>query len=249
MSINQINPNSTPKIDPKVTEMKKAQNMFFKLLTTQLQCQDIENTVDMNQMTQQIFQMHELQTLMEIKHQLHDMNHNLESNGAANMASNIVGKYAMTKTNEIAVSHDHEVLPISYIINGNNSQNNKAEVKINFLNHNNQLVHQVNLSDIKMNEMQNFNLQLRNQDGSLSMPEGIYKVQVLAHDKKSNLELTSEIYNVNKIQQVMNNGDFILNNNQNITMSDIIAIQAKPLPLLYNPYNKQEMKINDLIIG
>ena len=56
--------------DPKLAEMKKAQNMFFKLLTTQLQCQDIENTVDMNQMTQQIFQMNELQTLIAIDHKL-----------------------------------------------------------------------------------------------------------------------------------------------------------------------------------
>ena len=107
MSINQINSNTIQKTDPKMAEMKKTQNLFWKLLTTQLKCQDIDNTVDMNQMTQQLFQMNELQTLIAIDHKLDEMNHSLKSSELGGIASNIVGKYALTKTDKIAVNSEN----------------------------------------------------------------------------------------------------------------------------------------------
>jgi len=94
--------------------------------------------------------------------------------------------------------------------------------------------------------MQNFEMNYRNQDGSSSIPEGIYKVQIIAHNSQNKERQQSQIYNVNRIQQAMKNGDFILGNNQKITLQDIIAIQAQPTSLKDDLYNRK-MKINDLI--
>jgi flagellar basal-body rod modification protein FlgD len=240
MSVNQINSNTPQKNDPRAVELKKAQNMFFKLLTTQLQCQDIENTVDMNQMTQQIFQMNELQTLISIDHKLDEMNQSLKSNESAGMAGNMVGKYAATKTDKIAVNNENAVVPVSYIIDGNAP----ADVQIKVLDDKGHMIYETILTDIMANEMQNFELNFRDQNGNLSVPAGIYKVQVLANNKKDKRALTSQVYNTNKIQQAMNNGEFIMSNNQQIKLADIAAIQITPLPLTNNPYKTKEDKMN-----
>jgi len=137
MSVNQINSNTLQKSDSKVSEMKKTQDMFFKLLVTQLKCQDLDNTVDMTQMTQQLFQMNELQTILDIKYKLDDVNQNLQSNQAAGMA----GKYIVSETDQIAINNDHKVIPISYIINGDGN----ANVKIGVLNQNGDMVYESNL--------------------------------------------------------------------------------------------------------
>lgn len=226
--------------DARVAEMKKAQNMFFKLLTTQLQCQDIDNTVDMNQMTQQIFQMNELQTLIAIDHKLDEMNHTMQAGGETGMASNMVGKYALTKTDEIAVNSQNPVLPVSYIIDGNG----EIEATMRVLDKSGTLIHEAKLTDIKPNTMENFELNFRNTDGSLAVQEGVYKVQILAYDKRDRKPLTAEIYNTNKIQQAITGGDFIMNNNQQVKISEIVSIQDSPAPITHNPNAVKEVKMS-----
>ena len=239
MSINQINTNTSHRVDSRVAEIKKTQDMFFKLLITQLKCQDLDNTVDMTQMTQQLFQMNELQTILDIKYKLDDVNQNLQSHNLGSM----IGKYIVSKTDQISISNDNAVMPLSYIIDGNSNSN----VRIDVLDNKNNIISQYDLSDIRPNEMQNFELNFRNQDGSLSIPEGIYTVQVLAYDQQNKAIRQSQVYNVNKIQQAMNNGDFILSNNQKILLRDIIAIQAEPLSLIEDLSSKHKMDIGGLI--
>ncbi len=231
--------------DARVVEMKKAQNMFFKLLTTQLQCQDIENTVDMNQMTQQIFQMNELQTLIAIDHKLDEMNQNIKDGEIGGMASNMVGKYVLTRTDEITVNEGNPTLPVSYIIDGTG----EVDATMRVVDQNNNLIHEAKLTDVIPNEMQNFELNFRDPNGALSVDAGIYKVQILAYDKKDRRPLTTEIYNTNKIQQSIKGGDFIMSNNQLIKLQDIVSIQDKPSPLTHNPNVKQngKMTIQDLM--
>lgn len=245
-SINSKN-NQLQAKDERLAEMKKAQNMFFKLLTTQLQCQDIENTVDMNQMTQQIFQMNELQTLIAIDHKLDEMNDNIKVSNAANIAGNIIGKYALSKTDTIAVNENDSLLPISYIVDNIG----EAEALIKVFDDGGNIVHEAKIDSIVGNKMENLRLQFRDQSGSLSVPEGIYKVTISAYDKKDKKPLRNEIYTTNRIVQSTNNGDFIMSNNERIKLNQIIALQELPTPMAgnYNPFANIEnkMTISDLI--
>lgn len=247
--LNGINNSSNGAIakDERIAEMKKAQNMFFKLLTTQLQCQDIENTVDMNQMTQQIFQMNELQTLIAIDHKLDEMNDNIKASSASNIASNMIGKYALTQGDTIAVNENDSLLPISYIIDSLG----EAEAIIKVCDDKGNVVHEAKIDSIIGNKMENLQLQFRDQSGMLSVPEGIYKVTISAYDKKDKKPLRNEIYTTNKIIQSIKDGDFIMNNNERIKLNQVIAIQDSPRPMAgnYNPFAtiENKMTISDLI--
>jgi len=223
----------------KLTEIKKNQDMFFKLLTTQLKYQDIDSPVDMNQMTQNIYQMNELQTLMSIDYKLDSINNDLKKSGSLSNASSMIGRFALTKGDSIAVDAQSFEIPINYIVDSH--QNVDATVKI--LDSNNQLVHQAQLENITGNAMQNFILKVKDQDGNLTIPEGVYKVQFLAtnQDKKP---VSAEMFTTNKIQQAIMNGNFIMGNGQKITDTDILAIQESPLAveLDYNPFVRGKIK-------
>ncbi len=224
----------------KMAEMKKTQQMFFKLLTAQLKCQDLDNTVDMNQMTQNIYQMNELQTLMSIDYKLDGIATGLNKSGSLPTASNMIGKFALTRGDSIAIDAQSSEIPISYIVDSH-SQNVSATIKI--MDPSGNLVHQAQLENIKGNAMQNFILQVKDQNGKLNIPEGVYKVQFLAtnQDKKP---VAAEMFTANKIQQAMMDGKFIMSNGQKIAEADIFAIQESPLAieLDYNPFAKGKLK-------
>jgi flagellar basal-body rod modification protein FlgD len=235
--------------DERLAEMKKSQNMFFKLLTTQLQCQDIENTVDMNQMTQQIFQMNELQTLIAIDHKLEEINSNVSSNSSANIANTMLGKYGLTETNKVAVSNNDGTIPISYIIDSNDV----VEAAIKVSDEAGNVVHEGKIENVNGNQMANIELQFRDELGNLYLPEGIYNVHILAYDRQSKKPLRTQIYAANKIEQVMNNdGSLIMKNNEKIRPEQIIALQDSPkaISINYNPFlasSNNNMSITDLI--
>jgi flagellar hook assembly protein FlgD len=222
----------------KLAEMKKNQQMFFKLLTTQLKCQDIDNTVDMNQMTQNIYQMNELQTLMSIDYKLDGITRDFQKNGSIASASNMIGKFALTKSDSISVDSSSSEIPVSYITD---SMGRKATVRL--VDESGQVVHEAKLENIQGNAMENFVFNVKGADGMLTIPEGTYKVQLLATDS-DNKPVRAEMFTTNRIQQALMDGSFIMGNGQKIKISDIFAIQETPVAvqLDYNPFAEGKIK-------
>ncbi len=240
--------NSSQK-DIKAAEIKKSQDMFFKLLMAQLKSQDVENTVDMNQMTQQIFHMNQLQTLMSIDNKLDDLNENLHGSSAFNLGSNIIGKYAMTENDQIVVSNNEMEIPVSYIIDGNRQPVN---IVMKVVDSQGKMIFENKIEDSSSNVMQNFDLKFKNPDGSLSVSEGIYKVHILACDKNTKAPLISHVYTPHKIEQTTSGGQFILSDGTEIKLENILALQASPMALSsqYNPLVKSKhdtQSINELL--
>jgi flagellar basal-body rod modification protein FlgD len=222
----------------KLAEMKKTQQMFFKLLTTQLKCQDIDSPVDMNQMTQNIYQMNELQTLMSIDYKLDGITRDFQKNGSLTNASSMIGKFALTKSDSISVDSSSSEIPVSYIVDG---MGRKASVRL--LDDNGQVVHEAKLENIHGNAMENFVFNVKGADGKLTIPEGTYKIQLLATDSE-NKPVRAEMFTTNRIQQALMDGTFIMGNGQKIKISDIFAIQETPLAvqLDYNPFVQGKIK-------
>lgn len=237
---NSTRTQETAKDVARATELKKTQDMFFKLLTTQLKCQDIDNPVDMNQMTQQIFQINELQTLMEVKGLLRDINDSMKSSEAITLASNILGKHVVTKTSNVSVSASDPTLLVGYKIAGEGEAN--AIMKI--LNDNDQVVHEVELKNVPSNAMQHLELKCLDGGGALAVPEGVYKIQLLAYNSKDKKQLATEVFATNKIQQVMPNGDFVMSNKEKVNIENIIAVQDSPAftPLNYKSNDDDQIK-------
>lgn len=224
----------------KLAEMKKTQQMFFKLLTTQLKCQDIDNTVDMNQMTQNIYQMNELQTLMSIDYKLDSITKDFQKNGSIASASNMIGKFALTKGDSISVDSNSSEIPVSYIVDGI-GKNVSATVRL--VDDNGQVVHEAKLDSIQGNAMENFVFNVKDANGNLTIPEGTYKVQLLATDS-DNKPVRAEMFTTNRIQQALMDGNFIMSNGQKIRITDIFAIQESPVTvqLDYNPFVQGKIK-------
>lgn len=249
LPINTVNQTQVNQKEAKASELKKSQDMFFKLLMTQLKCQDVENTVDMNQMTQQIFQMNELQTLMSIDSKLDGLNESMSGGAAFNLASNMIGKYALTQNDKITVSRDNSATPISYIVDGNGQP---VDVIMKVLDNKGNIISENKMNDANSNMMQNFELKFINPDGNLSVEEGVYKVHILAYDKKSGSPLKSQIYTANKIEQATPDGNFINSVGDNIKLAEILALQASPMPISgeHNPFANNKhltQNINDLL--
>ncbi len=226
--------------DKKMAEIKKAQQMSFKLLMTQLKYQDVDSPVDMNQLTQNLFQMNQLDTLKSIDYKLDNISTGFNKSGSLSTASNIIGKFAVTKGDSIAVDSQNSEIPISYIIDSN-GQNINATMQV--LDANGKLVHEVQIDNIKGNAMQNFALKVKDQNGQLIIPEGVYTIQFLATNQ-DNQFISTELFTTNKIQQVMMNGKIMMSNGQKITDDEILAIQESPLAAeldLYNPYEKSKL--------
>lgn len=222
--------------EKRMAEMKKTQQMFFKLLMTQLKCQDIENTVDMNQMTQSLFQMNELQTLISIDGKLSDIDENLKLGERFGTASNMIGKYVLTKTNHVNI--DQSTLPLNYLVKG---EENSVNAMIRVINSNGNVVYEKSLKNVPTNSIQN--LELNFAEGNTdTIPSGVYEIQVLAHDQNRNA-LSSEVYTVNKINQFLSHGEFIMNNHQKIKLEDVLAIQDQP-SVTNLEYKKDRLKQN-----
>jgi hypothetical protein len=91
--------------------------------------------------------------------------------------------------------------------------------------------------------MENFVFNVKGADGMLTIPEGTYKVQLLATDS-DNKPVRAEIFTTNRIQQALMDGNFIMGNGQKIKISDIFAIQETPVAvqLDYNPFTEGKIK-------
>lgn len=218
----------------KLAELKKTQQMFFKLLTTQLKCQDIENTVDMNQMTQNIYQMNELQTLMSIDYKLDGLTGELKQKGSLASLGNMIGKFALTKGETLSIDSQSSEIPISYIVDAK-GKNSNATVKL--LDQKGQLVHEAQIENIQSDAMENFVFKVRDQNGQLTIPEGTYRVQFLASNSDKQA-VRAETFISNRIQQALVDGSFVMSNGQKITLKDIFALQETPsvAKLDYNPF-------------
>lgn len=228
------------KTNERAAEIKKNEKMFLQLLTKQLQYQDVSNPVDMNQMTQNIFQMNELQTLMSIENKLNEMSNGMRDGEGLAMANNIIGKHVLTRTNNVFVSHENSSLPISYIIDGDS----QATVNIKVVNDKGEIVHEETLNNVQPQKMQTTQLSFKDSNGTMTVPEGIYSIQLVAQDK--NKFIRSELFSTNKIQQVLTNGNLITSSNEKITLNDIFAIQESPLPIAldYNPFKQNILQQN-----
>ncbi len=205
----------------KTAELKKAQQTFFKLLTAQLKYQDLDNPVDTNQITQNIYQMNELQTLMSMDSKLDDMKDMMQRSVSLQSASNMIGKYAISRNNHFTVENPGEMIPINYVFN---SDMDKAEnVIVKVFDMSGKIVHESHLKDITTNTMQMFEWQH-------NVP-GTYRVSIGSLNDGGDYK-TADIYTSTKIQQIFADGGFITSTGQKLSVPDILAIQDVIKPMI-----------------
>lgn len=83
--------NKIQEVEDSEKKIKKQKNDFLKLLMVQLKNQDPTNPMDTNEMSAQIFQMSEIEQLLEINKKLGSMNNAFQEN-AINSGLNFLGK-------------------------------------------------------------------------------------------------------------------------------------------------------------
>jgi flagellar hook assembly protein FlgD len=243
--------NNQPK--DKLAELKKHQQLSFKLITAQLKNQTIDNPADTNQMTQNILQMNAVQNLIGIDSKLDDITTMMQQSASLNSASNIIGKYAVSKGNDFAVENTSDVIPINYIINSNSGSVENVMVRV--FDNAGKIVHESHLKDIPANSMQTFNWQTSENNFSTINP-GTYRINI--QTLNGNEHILADIYTSAKVQQVFADGAFITNSGRKLEAADIVALQDTLRPMgvatdsmLANAYRNGTLKqsISDLFKG
>jgi flagellar basal-body rod modification protein FlgD len=221
-----INNNVTSSVTKQEIAMKKQQEMYFKLLMAQLKNQDPENTTDSNEMIQTFMQMQNGQAMLNMQHQLESLNNNFSKNFMQSMTG-MIGKYALTKNNQFILDENSFVAPISYKID--NPGLHRLDIKI--LDDEGQIVHQDKIDNIKGDMMNELNIGVRDPEGNLTLEPGLYKIEIYSFTKDNNKPVNLEIFTSNKIMQVLHDGSIITNDNQKVSLREILALQEKPLAL------------------
>lgn len=207
-------------------KIKKEQKKFFDIFLTSLKMQDLDNTVDINQMSQQLYQMNELQLLLENNKQLGEINHNFKNSTDFNIAGTLIGKYVVTRSDAIAVKQSQPYVPVSYRVAGESKN-----VKIQVLDQGDNIIHEEALEKPLADQLNSVDLNFLNAEGELAVPEGIYKAQVLAYDQNKQV-LKTEVFTTNRVQQAIADRQFIMDNQRQIKLEDVITMQASPQALV-----------------
>ena len=208
------------KIKPKKDALAQAEDLAFKLLITQLKCQDLDSAIDTNQMVQNLYQMNQLQTLKSIEGKIQQLQTSMNDNMNLSVAHNVIGKYAVIKDDNITVEPNVQFLPINYMIDSFGEHN--ATLKL--LDRNNQIAYQTQLENIQGQKTNAYNLQFQSADGQQIIPEGQYKVQILANTK-DNAPLYGTIFTSHKVTQSMMDNSFLMSNGVQVLKGDILTLQ------------------------
>lgn len=223
----------------KEAAIKKNQDMYFKLLVAQLQNQDIDNNVDMNQMTQNLFSMNQVQSLMSIEKQLDEIKEFYSDR--RELQADFLGKSAVIESNKVYLDDSISSIHLGYKVNSQS----EARLEYKIKNDRNEVLYQDSLPNSLGGKLEELEIAVKDPEGRSLVPRGKYKIEILAHDLEGrNLPVTT--YVSSKINQVNRDGSLITDSDEVLNYYNILALQDETSPIRLNSASGKIQAISDL---
>ncbi len=198
-------------------EIDKHEKMFLNLLATELKNQTPDKPVDSGQMMQQIAQITQLRTTLQLNSKVEEIKNAISSSSNLLNASMVVGKNVVHEGDIVTVGENAKSIPIYYkpeqVMVGH-------KIELVVLDKKGETLYSKDLSKYQVGTINSFTWDGKDAMGR-KLPEGEYKFVVRAKNDK---ELKAKVYTSTLVKQAMTDGSLWLVDGRHIPLNQIYGI-------------------------